>query len=211
MRTFLNNLALSAGLGLLCFSCAFGRTQSGMATAPEKYLMSAGTRVPSSMPRGHQEVSEPVMPVLYGRDGSPVAVQRGGTVDPGRKPTHDIDSADGSRMYILELYQQAIDAKESLELEVEALNAALDKANDVIEQNEGRISELQTLLETMRADVIRLQAEGDDLASRLTTAQIRRLEAEKLLLEAKLEWRRLQKMMEDRAEDIESLPTGGRR
>ena len=211
MRTHVTNFALAAVLGTLCFSCAFGRTQTGVSSAPEKYLMSAGTRVPSSMPQGHQEVQEPVMPALYGRDGSPVSTQRGGTVDPDRRPTHDIDSPDGSRMYILELYQEAIDSKESLELEVEALNAALDKANDVISQNEGRITELQALLESMRADVIRLQAEGDDLASRLTTAQIRRLEAEKLLLEAKLEWRRLQKMMEQRVEDMEGTQSGGQR
>ena len=171
--------------------------------------MSSGVSSPSSMPRGQREVVEPVLPTLYGRDGSPVAVQRGGTVDPERRSTHELDSADGSRMYILELYQQAIDEKESLQIEVDALSAALDRANDALEQDALRISELQKISEELRAQVATLETEGDDLAARLTTAQIRRLEAEKMLLEAKLEWRRLQKMMARRAEATEAGSTRG--
>ena len=107
-------------------------------------------------------------------------------------------------MYILELYQQAIDEKEALKIEVQALSAALDKANDAIELGATRRAELQKLTEGLRSDVTRLETEGDNLASRLTTAQIRRLEAEKLLLEAKIEWSRLQRMMSRRAETAEA-------
>ena len=209
MRIQTINPVLAVALTFLCFGCAFGRTSTGVRSTPENYLMSAGTRVPSAMPQGQREIVEPVLPTLYGRDGSPVAAQRGGTVDPTRKSTHDLDSSDGSRMYILELYQQAIDEKESLEVEVEALSSALEKANDAIEQGALRIEELQKLSETLRSDVATLQADGEDLANRLTTAQIRRLEAEKLLLEAKLEWQRLQKMMERKAETAEASATRG--
>jgi hypothetical protein len=115
-------------------------------------------------------------------------------------------------MYILELYQQAIDDKEALEVEVEALTAALDKANDIIQQSHERLVEVQGLLEEERSRSERLEGEGRELASRLTTAQIRRLEAEKLLLEAKLEWNRLQKLMQRKSEDAENgITTGGQR
>lgn len=212
MRTTFFNGVLTLGLAFTCFGCAFGRTNNGVTSTPEKYLMSAGTRVPSSMPADHEEIVEPVLPTLYGRDGSPVASQRGGTVDPIRKPTHDLDSQDGSRMYILELYQQAIDDKEALEVEVVALTAALDKANDIIQQNHDRLTEVQGLLEAERAKSMQFEAEGEELASRLTTAQIRRLEAEKLLLEAKLEWNRLQKMMQRQNENSETgMMQGGQR
>lgn len=173
--------------------------------------MSAGARAPSNIPNGQHEVIEPVLPTLYGRDGSPVSVQRGGTIEPGREPSHSLDSGDGSRMYILELYQQAIDEKEALEIEVRALGAALDKANDAIEQEAMRVAELQKFSEGLQADVSRLESEGMELAERLTTAQIRRLEAEKLLLEAKIEWSRLQKMMQDRAAASEANSSAGSR
>ncbi len=196
-------------LACLCFGCAFDRTSSGVTTSPESYLLSASSQVPSAVPRGQREVVEPVLPTLYGRDGSPVSVQRGGTVDGGRRPTHELESPDGSRMYILELYQQAIDEKEALEIEVQALSAALTKANDALQQGVQRTGDLQKMLEGLRSEVKRLDSEGQDLASRLQTAQIRRLEAEKLLLEAKLEWSRLQKMMLRRAETTEAGSTRG--
>lgn len=212
MRTQRTHQVLAATLAFVCFGCAFGGTSSGVSSTSEKYLMSASARAPSNVPSGHHEVIEPVLPTLYGRDGSPVATQRGGTVEPGRQPSHSLDSSDGSRMYILELYQQAIDEKEALEIEVGALGAALDKSNDAIEQGALRIVELQKLSEGLRTDVSRLEGEGVELAERLTTAQIRRLEAEKLLLEAKIEWSRLQKMMQDRAAASEAnMSAGGRR
>ena len=115
-------------------------------------------------------------------------------------------------MYILELYQQAIDNKEALEVEVEALTAALDKANDIIQQSHNRLTEVQKLLEDERGKAAQLAKDGEELSSRLTTAQIRRLEAEKLLLEAKLEWNRLQKLMKRKSENPEiGMLSGGQR
>ena len=198
MRSPIPTRVLPFALAALSLGCAFGRTSSGVRSTPEKYLMSAGARVPSAVPTDGRDV-QPEMPALYGRDGSPVATQRPGTVDTGRRPTHELDSPDGSRMYILELYQQAIDEKEALEVEVTALTAALEKANDAIEQYEQRLTDLQAMLENRNAEVARLRTEGDELANRLVTSQIRRLEAEKLLLEAKLEWIRLQKLLARRS------------
>lgn len=183
---------LTCLLTLGCSGCHLLGGSDGPTSPPEKYLMSPGARTPASVQRGSEQVVEPVMPTLYGRDGSPVTAQPAGTVINDRQPTHELEEPDGSRMYILELYQQAIEARESLEMEVEALTAALDKANDALEETAYRADELLLRVEKQQNEIERLEGQGLELASRLTTAQIRRLEAEKLLLEAKLEWQRLQ-------------------
>ncbi len=46
--------------------------------------------------------------------------------------------------------------------------------------------------DALEAERARLQEENFDLAGRLVTAQIRRLESEKILLESKIEWQRLE-------------------
>ena len=200
-------------LALGCSGCHLLRGGDGPSSPPEKYLMSPGARTPASVQRGSEQVVEPVMPTLYGRDGSPVTAQPAGTVVNDRAPTHELEEPDGSRMYILELYQQAIEARESLEMEVEALTAALDKANDALEQSAYQNDEMKKLVEKQAGQIERLENQGLGLASRLTTAQIRRLEAEKLLLEAKLEWQRLQETLrqqESRDPEIENPRGGGR-
>ena len=51
---------------------------------------------------------------------------------------------------------------------------------------------LSARLDMLEAEVERLATENEDLAGRLATVQIRRLEAEKLLLEARIDWYRNQ-------------------
>jgi len=133
-------------------------------------------------------------PKLYARDGSVVTAQPAGTVTvtPNSGQSVADPGGEGSRWTLLEQYQSAVKAKEELEVEIQGLTAAL-------EQSEARELELATEVEQLRelvarngTEVEKLKGESIELASRLTTAQIRRLQAEKLLLEAKLDWKKIQ-------------------
>jgi hypothetical protein len=131
---------------------------------------------------------------LYGFDGSPVQSHGPGSVTANPDLGHAVQPGDGSRLYLLELYQQAMDSNDALAREVTNLNAA-------IEVTEARNTELIAERDDVRAKLATLteerahaEAQNLELAGRLTTAQIRRLEAEKLLLEATIEWGRLKEM-----------------
>src|SRR5207247_5708476 len=57
---------------------------------------------------------------LFARDGSLVAGEPGA-------PTRDVGAHEGSRVYLLELYQKAVEEKDALGLEVVALRAELER------------------------------------------------------------------------------------
>ena len=90
-------------------------------------------------------------------------------------------------MYLLDLYQQAVDERDALVLAVTSANQALEKESaargDVEKERDALIAKVTDLEERAAAR----DAELAELVARLTTAQIRRLEAEKSLLEAKIE------------------------
>lgn len=131
---------------------------------------------------------------LYGFDGSPVQGQGAGTITQESKLAHGVQTEDGSRLYLLELYQQAMDSNDSLGKEVESLNAALERSEAQSAALQEEFSEARKKIATLTGDRERADAQNLELAGRLTTAQIRRLEAEKLLLEATIEWGRLQEL-----------------
>lgn len=126
-------------------------------------------------------------PVLYARDGSAVSQDPPSSVATSTAPVHDVSAQGGSRMYLLDLYQKAMDEKDALALEVKSSNAALERAQSALSAAEKKRDVLARKSQDLEAELQRAQADNQDLAARLTTAQIRRLEAEKLLLEAKLE------------------------
>lgn len=132
-------------------------------------------------PPGAQSV-EP--PRLYARDGTVVAGPEDvSALGPQRR---EVGEGTSGRMVLLELYQNVIEERDALSLEVTALRAELEKA-----QAAQRAAEAEALAQTSRVEVLeverdRLRAESLELAGRLTTAQIRRLQAEKLLLEHKI-------------------------
>jgi len=131
---------------------------------------------------------------LYARDGSvvtgasdregPVAVAKPGT---DGAPTHDIQRTGEGRMYILELYQNVIEERDTLSLEVRGLNDELDRTRTALTAADARIDALESKVKELEAQRGSLESENMDLAGRLTTAQIRRLQAEKILLEIRLE------------------------
>lgn len=129
--------------------------------------------------------------VLYARDGSVVQTDAHASVQ-APTPASGRAPQEGSRTFMLELYQKAIDEKEALALEIKNLEATLEKSRNELAAAVKDKDELQKKHDALEAERARLQEENFDLAGRLVTAQIRRLEAEKILLESKIEWQRLE-------------------
>ena len=144
-------------------------------------------------------------PVLYARDGSPVAVGQPETlssVPPGIE-TRDVQQEDGSRVYLLELYQQAVDERDQLMLELSRQEMAIDELEAQRDTLRNEVDDLSARLRKIEGDNEKLTEESFELAERLTTAQIRRLEAEKVLLEATIEWEAREKARREKQEQQE--------
>ena len=122
---------------------------------------------------------------LYARDGSVVAgaetSQEGATAAP-----RELAPSEGGRMYILELYQKAIDERDALEIEVRSLQSELERAKQGLLGSDRDLTSLQARIAQLESENKRLLEENLDLAARLTTAQIRRLQCEKILLETRI-------------------------
>ncbi len=184
----MNPKYIALSLGML----GLGACVAPMGTWPDHNSPSSPYGIPSAP--GAQGVSSPSkklgMPVeesIYAWDGGVVDAAKPGSVKEG-VPSHDVQPTEGGRMYILELYQEAIDERDSLQLEVTALNASLEQAQLAIDDYVQRLSRSDARAATLTTERDRLRNENADLAARIVTAQIRRLEAEKVLLESKLEW-----------------------
>lgn len=146
--------------------------------------------------------NETSAPVLYARDGSVVANEPAGSITAASEPTRDVAPHAGSRMYLLDLYQKAMDEKDALAVEVKGLNSALSQEQTSLESMTKDRDTLAARVKELEAQNEHAAVENADLAARLTTAQIRRLEAEKLLLEAQIEWQRAQ------AEEADAMRKG---
>lgn len=180
------NFRLVSALALLSLatSCA---TTSGAKTPPP------GTPSPesvspqnASMRPAPQVQQPPAAPAqLYARDGSVVSSASGGAQQAG-VADRDLAPTEGGRMHILELYQKAIDARDALELEVRSAQAELERARTAVTKAQADQQAATERVAALEAENQRLLSENVELAARLTTAQIRRLQAEKLLLENRL-------------------------
>jgi hypothetical protein len=151
---------------------------------------------------------EPVQAPLLSRDGGVVAGPGAGTTDV-TSPRHGVQTSDEGRMYIVELYQKALDERDSLRVEVDGLMAVLG-------QTQEEAAALSAELERERAEVARLRVEiqsvsGEnvELAARLATAQLRRLEAEKLLLEERLHAQSSPPPADGTQGELAAEPSGG--
>lgn len=120
-------------------------------------------------------------PVLYGRDGKPVG-------EPVRGASAPADAATpGGRMTLLELYQKALERRDALEREVEVLRAQDEKVRAELASLRAENERLKQQGAGTDSERDKLIAENAELAARLSTAHMRRMEAEKELLELKLE------------------------
>jgi len=184
----MNTKLIGASLALL----GLGACVAPMGSWPESGSPSSPYGIPSA-PQSASLIGQtgrsakPTADPIYAWDGGVVDAPKPGSVREGA-PNHDVQPTEGGRMYILELYQEAIDDRDALQLEVTALNASLEQAQLAIDDYIKRLARAETIADSMTTERDRLRQENADLASRVVTAQIRRLEAEKLLLESKLEW-----------------------
>jgi regulator of replication initiation timing len=162
-----------AAVCALAFACATGGDQLHQGQETRTSIFTDPPQAQSVEP-----------PRLYARDGTVVAGPEDvSALEPQRR---EVGEGASGRMVLLELYQNVIEERDALSLEVTALRAELEKA-----QAAQRAAEAEALAQTSKVEVLeverdRLTAEGLELAGRLTTAQIRRLQAEKLLLEHKI-------------------------
>jgi len=124
---------------------------------------------------------------LYARDGSVISQAPLASQDARTAAPRELESSDGGRMYILELYQKAIDERDALHGELESLRTQMRSVQEALIASESDLDAADVQLEQARAENKRLLAENVELAARLTTAQIRRLQVEKILLETRIE------------------------
>jgi chromosome segregation ATPase len=123
---------------------------------------------------------------LYARDGSVVNAANQPT-RPDQEPRRELGSQEGSRVYLLELYQKAMDEKNALALEVESLRATLDDERKTATTTTTEEEQLKTSLAQVTQERDALKAQALELAARVTSAQIARLEAEKSLLQMQID------------------------
>lgn len=139
--------------------------------------------------RREAHASSPVAGPLYARDGSIVAgtpEQSGAGAHAAPVAPRELEPSETGRTYILELYQKAIDERDSLRHEVDALNAQSSANAAQLAQNQVELQTLRLRVAALEAESQRRLDENIELAARLVTAQIRRLQAEKVLLESRL-------------------------
>ncbi len=129
---------------------------------------------------------------LLGWNGDVVEAPPGGNSIEDGDGGRGLDPAPGGRTTIIELYQKAIDERDALAKEVEALRRSLVHAQTTLDGSLADLRALEQRAVASEAESQRLLQENEELSARLATAQIRRLEAEKLLLEAQIRWHRSQ-------------------
>ncbi len=181
MRESMNLRNASLSLALLATACA----SSGTTQLPPPGTPDAGAAASAETP------ARPGSNQLYARDGSMIgaeasAAQETPAAPQGGVADRQLGPSEGGRMYILELYQKAIDERDALELEVRSVQSELERARAAATKAESEQSGSAGRIAALEEENRRLVAENVELAARLATAQIRRLQAEKLLLEARI-------------------------
>lgn len=151
---------------------------------------------PDLAPASTSAAQQPaVQPVLYGRDGSPVGAAEPGSITTTPGPINDGVSKEtaqgGSRSLLLDLYGDTVEERDELLRANEDLQAALDLAEQRTAELSGELESLKAKFDALGVEKQALDTQLFDLAARLATAQVARLESERALLEATIEWRRM--------------------
>lgn len=129
-------------------------------------------------------------PVLYGRDGSPVGSSTPGqVVETERSLNSGVAPPGGSRIVLLEMFEQAVQERDELLLDFDDLVARFERAEQEIARLTSLVESLTGEVATLRSANTALSDSQFELAGRLAQAQISRLESERALLEATIEWR----------------------
>lgn len=137
--------------------------------------------------------------VPFRSDGGATQAAPQGSLQAMDVPTRQLPEAVQSRSLLIDDYSKALDERDALRGENQALieqirnlEVQLLAAQKGLGAGEGQAREMQERADSLQYQLERSEQERADLEARLVTAQIRRLEAEKSLLEAWIEaeqWR----------------------
>ena len=105
-------------------------------------------------------------------------------------PARELEPGGTGRPLMLQQYQAVLEERDALRIEVDALTHQLQLMQVRIQELQGelqggdlRATGLEQEVESMRRRVLEVEQQNGDLSARLVTAQIRRLEAEKDLIQ----------------------------
>ena len=197
----LSNTTLAAVTLLACAACRTTPTLESIRFCYSPSRVEAQTAEPTAddyndVAAGWAPEREPGNnPVLRGWDGAPVGASTPGSVTMSAKPINggiDVDGpGGGSRSLLLDLYTEAVEEREDLKRANSDLQVALEMSETRSMELQQQLTGLQGEYDQMGMHKDQVEQQSFDLAARLATAQIARLEAERALLEATLEWRRM--------------------
>lgn len=123
---------------------------------------------------------------LYGWDGGVVDGSPQG-VSPAQGEPRGLEQPAPGRTHIIELYQQVLDERDGLAEEVELLRRSLEQTAIALEEETRKSNDLSARVAALEVGHRELMEDNQAIAARLVQAQIRRLEAEKMLLETRIE------------------------
>lgn len=126
---------------------------------------------------------------LYG-DGGLVQANAPGSLTTLDAPARELEPGGTGRPLMLQQYQAALEERDALRIEVQALTGQLELMQDRIVELQHELqggdfarAELEHERASFQKQLDALSDENEDLSGRLVTAQIRRLEAEKDLIQ----------------------------
>jgi hypothetical protein len=152
----------------------------------------------------------PLQPPLHAWDGGVVDGAPQGRVTAQEGTPRGLETPPAGRMHIIELYQQVLDERDALAEEVELLRKSLEETTLALDAKSKAADELSSRVAGLEAAQQALTSENQTLAERLVQAQIRRLEAEKLLLETRIGVERAKAEEAARAAAAQAKPGGAK-
>lgn len=149
---------------------------------------------------------------LLGWDGSPVGPKAPGVVTETANPINPgLDAGTlggGSRSTLLDRYQEAVERAERLQKENDDLSAFLTTTEQSLLVATQELNDVKAMVDELSTVKTQVEQQNLDLAARLATAQIARLEAERSLLEATIEWRAMNSKNNDPTSQSNDLSVG---
>jgi len=123
---------------------------------------------------------------LYSWDGGVVDGAPQG-VSTAKGDPRGLEAPAAGRTHIVELYQQVKDDRDALAEEVELLRKSLEQTTLALEEETRKSDDLGARVAALEVSHREMMEDNQAIAARLVQAQIRRLEAEKMLLETRIE------------------------
>jgi chromosome segregation ATPase len=114
----------------------------------------------------------------------------------------------GSRSTLLDRYQEAVERAERLQKENDDLSAFLTTTEESLLVTTQELNDVKAMVDKLSTVKTQVEQQNLDLAARLATAQIARLEAERSLLEATIEWRAMNSKNNDPGSLSKDLSVG---